>query len=311
VLFGRRFSTLPAAIVGAKKMEEARFKVSIIIPNYNRRECLGRLLPSIANQTFEDYEVIIIDDFSPDKSVLEYINTFIKDYENMRLIENNENMGFVRTCNKGIKLASGDYICLLNNDTEVKSNFVERNVEIMDADSSIGVLSCVIVDQDGNNWFSGGSLKAGINLNLRDDFEGVRSVDFVAGTACFYRREVFDKIGLLSEYLVMYYEDVEFCLRVRRETNYRVCMFSEKLVTHHVRIGTVTSNRACYYMHRNHILILKKYFPESIPRVFVYYLKEIANLVLVSLLRLDPSYSLLTPHIVRGTIDGLVKRQGE
>jgi len=289
-------------------MEKDRFKVSIIIPNYNRKEHLERLLPSIANQTFDDYEVIIIDDFSTDRAAVEYIKTFIKDGGDMRLIENAENLGFVKTCNKGFRLAQGDYICLLTNDTEVTRDFVEKNVRIMEADSSIGVLSCIILDEDGNIWSSGGSLKAGLGLNLRDDFEGVRSVDFVPGTACFYRKEVFDKVGLLNEYFVMYHEDVEFCLRVKQKTDYKICMFSEKLVTHHMGTGTLVPNRACYYMHRNLILVLKEYFPESIPRVLFYHLREMVNLVVVCLLKRDRSYLLLTPYIIKGTLHGLVRK---
>ena len=173
-------------------MEKGKYRVSIIIPNYNRKRDLERLLPSIANQTFDDYEVMIIDDCSPEKSVLEYIKSFIKDHKNMHLVENVENIGFVKTCNKGIKLSSSAYICILTNDTEVAKDFVKRNVQILDADSTIGVLSCVIVDQNGNNWFTGGSLKRGIPKLFKDDFHGVRVVDFVAGTACFYRKELFD-----------------------------------------------------------------------------------------------------------------------
>lgn len=130
-------------------------KVSIVIPNYNRKEHLGILLPSILRQTFNDYEVIIIDDCSPDTETVGYIKAAIKDHKHMRLIENDKNVGFVKTCNRGIKLANGDYICILTNDTEVASEFVEENVKIMDSDSSIGVLSCIIVDQYQNNWFSG------------------------------------------------------------------------------------------------------------------------------------------------------------
>jgi len=302
-------------------VEKGRSKVSIIIPNYNGKEYLKRLLPSIANQTFDDYEVIIIDDFSPDRSVLEYIKTFIKDHKNMRLIENGENMGFVKTCNKGFRLADGDYICLLTNDTEVKSNFVERNVEIMDADSSIGVLSCVIVDQRGNNWFSGGSFKAGLRVNLRDDFQGVRSIDWVAGTACFYRRGVFDKVGLLSEAFFMYHEDIDFCLRVRNETDYKVCMFPEKLVTHYVWSlepgppDLAKEDRLYYYLHRNHILLLKRYCPKYIPKILLYNLREIIILLIVPRSKLRPRAFLLSiPRvipIIRGTLDGLIKRQSE
>jgi GT2 family glycosyltransferase len=293
-------------------MEKGNYRVTIIVPNYNGREHLAGLLPSISNQTFDDYEVIIIDDFSPDSSVLEYIKTFIKDHENMRLVENTENMGFVRTCNKGIRLASGDYVCLLNNDTEVKSDFVERNVEIMDADSSIGVLSCIIVDKDGNNLFSGGSLKRGVPVYLRDDFEGVRSVDFVAGTACFCRREVFDKIGLLDEHYFMYHDDIEFCLRVGTKTDYKVCMFPEKLVTHYTDYTAPSLSRSkyYYYLSRNLILVSRKYSPKYLymPKILLLHIpRQIINLLIR--LRFSPQSFLLSLHIIRGALDGIIKRQ--
>jgi len=284
-------------------------KVSVVIPNYNRKRDLERLLPSIASQTFDDYEVIIIDDSSPDKSAVQYIKDFITNHKNMCLVENTQNIGFVKTCNKGIRLANSEYICILTNDTDVTKDFVARNAAIMDADNSIGVLSSIIVDKEGKNWFSGGSLKGWIPVPLRDDFQGVRQVDYVAGTACFYRKDVFDKIGLLDESLVMYHEDVEFCLRVKHETNYRSCMFGEKLVTHYVESTSLVHRRVYYYLHRNHMLLLKKYSPKSIPRVLLYYMREIGNYLFVSLSKLRPSYLLLVPYVIKGILDGLIRKQ--
>ena len=287
-------------------------KVSIIIPNYNRKRDLERLLPSISNQTFLDYEVIIIDDFSPDRSVVEYISDFIRDSKKMRLVENTENIGFVKTCNKGIKLSRGEYICILTNDTDVTKNFVERNVEIMDADNTIGVLSCIIVDKEGNNWFSGGNLKGWFPVSLKDDFQGIRSVDYVAGTACFYRREVFDRIGLLNEYFVMYHEDLEFSLRVKRRTSYRTCMFGEKLVKHYEGATGPATRGVYYYGHRNLILLLKKYSPRSIPRMLLlHYLREIVNLLIISAIKRDVSNTIRTYDIIRGTLNGLVEGYSE
>ena len=303
-------------------MKEGRSKVSIIIPNYNGREYLKRLLPSIANQTYDSYEVIILDDCSPDRFAEEYIKAFVRDCDNMRLVENKENLGFVRNCNKGFRLANGDYVCLLTNDTEVKSDFVKRNVEIMDSDRSIGVLSCIIVDEDGNSWFSGGTFRRGRRVNLRDDFQSVRSVDWVAGTAPFYRREVFDKVGLLNEDFVMYHEDMEFCLRVRNETDYKVCVFPEKLVTHNLHLHSVQFDlarvrRLYYYGHRNHILLLRKYSPKHIPKILLCYLGEIVSLPIVPLLKAKPKAKpksfLLSLYVIllviRGTLDGLTQKE--
>ena len=291
-------------------MEKGKHKVSIIIPHYNQKECLKVLLPSIANQTFTDYEVIIIDDCSPDKSVVEYIKSFIKDYKNMRLVENTENMRFIKTVNEGIKLANGQYICLLNQDTEVSSNFVERNVEILDADTSIGALSCIIVDRKRKNWFSGGILKSGLQVDLRDDFVGIRSVDFVAGTAAFYRKEIFNEIGFFDEKYRMYHEDVEFGLRIKANTSYKACVFSEKLVTHYLA-GSMPNAEVYYLLHRNHLFILRKYCPKYIPKVLILrYTRGMVPLIIDSiLLRLTPKvllFSLL--GIIRGTKEGLFSK---
>jgi len=293
-------------------MEAVAPKVSIIIPHYNQVECLKILLPSVASQTFQDYEVIIIDDFTPDRSAPEYIRMLIKDYPNMRLVENIENMRFVKTCNKGVKLAKGDYVCLLNQDTEVKSNFVQRNVEIMDADPSIGALSCIVVDKDGNNWFSGGRFKSGFMVNLVDDFQGIRTVDFVAGTACFYRREIFDEIGLFDEDFTMYHEDIEFGLRMKARTKYRACTFGEKLVVHYV-VPSIPRADFYYYANRNHIMLLRRYDKRYMPKIILLLslvsLRQAANLVLVSVTKRDGKALLSSPYIVKGILDGLIKRQ--
>jgi len=284
-------------------------KVSIIIPHYNQVEYLKRLLPGVANQTFQDFEVIIIDDFTPDRSAPGQIEEMVKGYPKMRLVENTGNMGFVRTCNRGIELAKGDYVCLLNQDTEVKSNFVQRNVEIMDADPAMGGLCCIVVDRDGKNWFSGGRFKNGYPVNLVDDFEGIRTVDFVAGTACFYRKEVFNEIGLFDEDYFMYHEDVEFGLRMKAKTSYRACMFAEKLVVHYVVLSIPRGN-FYYYANRNLIMLLRRYGKKYIPKTLLLYsLRQIANLLFVSVTKRDVKSLLFSLYVVRGALSGLISRQ--
>jgi len=289
------------------EMEINRVKVSVIIPNYNGREYLEKLLPSIADQTFDDYEVIILDDCSPEKSAVEYIKGFIRNRLNMRLVENEKNLGFVKNCNKGFALASGNYICLLTNDTVVASNFLERNVAVMEADSSIGVLSCMIVDEHGHNWFSGGSFKAGILVNLRDDFTGVRCVDYAAGTAPFYRREVFAKVGYLNESFYMYHEDVEFCLRVRKKTDYKICVFHEKLLTHYWYDDPGKLNTRLYYGQRNHMLLLRKYAPRYLPKVAFLTLMDSIIFLARYVFKQNSRAISIVITTVHGTIAGLIK----
>lgn len=293
-------------------METVTPKVSIIIPHYNQKECLKVLLPSIANQTFHAYEVIIIDDCTPDKSAVEYIGDFIKEYPNMRLVENAANMRFIRTVNKGIELAAGEYVCLLNSDTEVKGNFVQRNVEIMDANPFIGGLSCIVVDKEGQNWFTGGIFRRGWPVNLLDDFQGIRPVDFVAGTACFYRKELFDKIGLFDEAFIMYHEDVEFGLRMKTKTDYKACAFAEKLVVHHV-VPSIPRGDFDYYANRSHVVLVRRYGKRYIAKttllLLLISLRQTANLLFLSVAKRDLKSFLCSLYPIRGVVDGLIRRQ--
>lgn len=254
-------------------MNDKKIKVSIIIPHYNQKDCLQRLFPTIVNQTYKDFEVIVIDDCTPDEATITFVRDFIKDKPNMYLVQNTVNMRYVKTVNKGITLAKGEYICLLNSDTEIKNNFVQRNVEILDSNPDIGGVTCIVVDQDGKNWFSGGRYRNGIISNLQDNFKGLRSVEWIAGTAAFYRRDVFDKIGLFDESLIIYHEDIEFGLRVRQLTDYRLYTFSDKLVTHFL-VPSIPGDDVLYYASRNEILISRKYaslcLPLAIAHIMVY-----------------------------------------
>jgi GT2 family glycosyltransferase len=296
-------------------MTEKAPKVTIIIPHYNQKECLQRLLPSVDGQTFKDFEVIIIDDRTPDEATVLFIQDFVKDRPYMHLVQNAENMRFIKTCNKGIRLAKGEYICLLNSDTDIESTFVERNVEIMDSDPAIGALSCVVVDQRGKNWFSGGRYRHGGSVNLTDDFQGLHQCDFVAGTASFYRRDIFEKIGLFDEIYTMYHEDVEFGLRIAAQTDYRVCMFSDKLVTHYL-VPSIPRSESYYYQSRNLFLILRQYFHSRAYYIylmnvlFLHIPRTIAVTVLLSMRKRSLRAflaSFRSLHMIRGAYDGLTK----
>jgi hypothetical protein len=293
-------------------MGDEKVKVSIIIPHYNQKECLQRLFPNLVDQTYKDFEVIVIDDCTPDDATVPFIKELIKDKPNMQLVQNTVNLRFVKTCNKGIKLAKGEYLCFLNQDTEIKSNFVQRNVEIFESDATIGGLTSVVLDKSGENWFSGGRYSEGFPINLEDDFQGVRSVDFIAGTAAFYRREVFDKIGLFDENYIMYHEDVEFGLRVKQLTDYRLCTFSEKLVTHLILKGMKGIN-VFYYGYRNQVLLSRKYAPQYLPKLIGHIILERFIEAFRSILDLDPLTSLFKLrnafNSILAVIDGLMVRQ--
>jgi len=214
---------------------------------------------------------------------------------------NPTNMRFVRTCNRGIELAKGEYVCFLNQDTEVRDNFVQRNVEILDADPGIGGLTCSIVDQNGRNWFTGGRYEKGVPRNLLDDFEGIRTVDFIAGTSAFYRKDVFDRIGMFDVNYIMYHEDIEFGLRMKKQTSYRLCTFSDKLVTH-LLVTSIPREGLWYYASRNLVDLSKKYAPRFLPNTLIHIMIFYVAIHLARAVR----YAFAG---ILGTMDGLLGRK--
>jgi GT2 family glycosyltransferase len=296
-------------------MGNEKVKVSIIIPHYNQKDCLQGLFPNLVDQTYKDFEVILIDDCTPDEATIDFVREFIKDKPNMHLVQNSVNMRFVKTCNRGITLAKGEYLCFLNSDTTLKNNFIQRNVEILDSDATIGGLTCIVVDKSGQNWFSGGRYSNGFPTNLKDDFQGLRLVDFIAGTAAFYRKEVFDRIGLFDENYIMYHEDVEFGLRVRQLTEYQLCTFSDKLVTHLI-IHSIPGLNFIYFESRNLILLSRRFAPQYLPKLIISILWHAAARFIgasLSILTLKPLSSILkirrAAASLHGAFDGIIAVQ--
>lgn len=253
-------------------------QVSVIIANYNGAKYLPALLMDLINQSVDDFTTIIVDDASGDDS-LRIIREIVGDHPRFQVLESEVNRGFIGSCYAGLNQASGDYLCFLNNDTRLDRLFIEKNRKIFEEDPSIGVLSSLIVDKEGNNWFSGGRIVMGIPRILTDDFRGIREVDWIAATAVFYRRRVLEEVGFWRKEYRMYHEDVEFSMRVRRNTEYRLCIFSNPLVRH-LEPGTSQSARRHFYYHfHNLILLQKEYFPWHIFLTLLLYIP--ANLIRV------------------------------
>ncbi len=112
-------------------------KVSIIIPSYNHEQYIGECITSVLNQTFNDFELIIIDDCSKDNSVKE-IEKF-KD-QRIKFYKNDVNMGAVLTTNFGISLCQGEYIAILNSDDSWVNEKLELQVKVLDTMKEVGAV---------------------------------------------------------------------------------------------------------------------------------------------------------------------------
>ncbi|MGM0469193.1 MAG: glycosyltransferase, partial [Promethearchaeati archaeon] len=148
----------------------------------------------------------------------------------IRLIRINRNLYFGPGCNKGIKNARGDYICLLNYDTIVSSNFIEEMVKFLDNNPDAGMITPKIKINNDRRfiWNAGGFLNfrspiVVLNRGLLEydpldkKYNETEKIDFAPGTALFVRKEVIEKIGLIDEIYLMYHEDPDWNLRAQKE----------------------------------------------------------------------------------------------
>lgn len=123
--------------------ERKNKKISVIIPIYNALEDLKLLLVLLnANFDFNIGEIFLINDCS-DEETTKFLVEFSKENSHYKYVKNDENLGFVKTCNRGMELASGEIVVLLNSDTKVPSGFCERIIKCFESDSQIGIASPV------------------------------------------------------------------------------------------------------------------------------------------------------------------------
>jgi GT2 family glycosyltransferase len=159
--------------------------VSVIIVNYNGEPFIQKLFESLSKQSFDTskFEIIFVDNNSKDRS-LEIMNEIILKYPslNIKVIKNKSNVGFCRGNNIGMLYAKGKYLALLNNDMYVDSSYLEKLVNALENDASIGICGSreILRDDHGGTTLCLGN-HFGI-FRIRNKFSGiVRSNDLVEG----------------------------------------------------------------------------------------------------------------------------------
>lgn len=211
-------------------------KVSIIIPAYDKFEltyhCIASVILAFNNTT---YEVILADDCSTDKTA--QAEDVIS---NLVVSRNTENLRFLRSCNKASKIAKGDYLVFLNNDTEVKSFWLDELIFQHEADSEVGITGSKLLNLDGTLqeaggivWGNGEPWNAGRDGNPYDpSWNYVRQVDYVTGAALCIKRSVWEEVGMFSdEYAPCYYEDTDLSYKVL-SAGYKVLYVPHSEVIH-------------------------------------------------------------------------------
>ena len=192
---------------------------SVVIPNYNGIRYLKNCLLSLQKCEGEDFEVIVVDNGSTDGSDL--LPDSLK--LNVRLIKLNENTGFAHAVNVGIREAKGEYVILLNNDTEVESGFVRKLTEALKKNRKVFSASAMMVDMNNREVLDGAgdyycalgwAFAYGKGKKTEECDKGRKIFSSCAG-ACIYDKAKLEITGLFDELHFAYLEDVDLGYRAR------------------------------------------------------------------------------------------------
>ena len=212
-------------------------KVSIIIPVYNQFDFTYNCIKSIlCNEIVEkSYEIILADDCSTD---------FTKDIEkvikNLRIIHNEKNLKFLLNCNNAAKYAKGEYICFLNNDTQVQKNWLSSMIQLLEKDSEIGIVGSKMVYPNGRLQEAGGIIwkdGSGCNYGNGDSIDEpqynyVKETDYISGASIVIRKKIWVELnGFDERYVPAYCEDSDLAFSVR-QLGYKVVYQPKSIVVH-------------------------------------------------------------------------------
>ena len=241
--------------------------VMILILNWNRREDTLACLESMRHIRYPALKVCVIDNGSTDGSI-EAVREQYPQFEQLLL---KENKGYAQGNNDGASHAleqGADYLFILNNDTVVDADCVQILVDFAEADKRIGAVGPLMYYFTDNRriWSAGGKMDwkhgscANIGLDEVDQGQYPRPfpVDYIAGTALLVKREVWEKVGPFDRRFFMYWEETDWCTRVR-QAGYDLFTVPAAKIWHKISpVQQAASPNIIYYMVRNNLLMLSK-----------------------------------------------------
>lgn len=208
-----------------------KIDVSIIIVNWNTKDLLSKCIQSIENNNeMYNKEIIVVDNASTDGSQ-EHIKI---NFQNVKLIQNEINLGFAKANNIGIKASKGQFICLINSDVEVIENGIDLMLDHIKKNNEIGVLGPKVINPDGtirpnckkfptlwNSFCKTFALyKVFPHIDFFSDdhirnfsYNSILEVEVLPGCCLIIRKEAINQVGLLDEKFFIYSEDKDWCKR--------------------------------------------------------------------------------------------------
>lgn len=241
-------------------------KVSIVTVNFNQPEVTIQLINSI-NLYYEDYplELIVVDNGSKNN----HENTFKELFPNIIFIRSERNLGFAGGNNLGFAVAKGNYILLLNNDTEVIEGFIEEMISQFEMNPKIGLLSPLILYFDRKNLIQYAGFTSMNYLTGRNEcigqfdinngqFNYTEKTGYCHGAAVMCRKSDLERAGYMDENYFLYYEELDWCEKFKNIG--KEIWFTGKTHIYHKESVSVGKESAIktYFFTRNRLLFIRK-----------------------------------------------------
>ena len=246
--------------------------VSILVLNYNGKQFLQACLDSLLAGTYQNYEIVLVDNNSSDDSI-----AFTQEnFSQVKILQTGSNAGYSRAYNLALREARGKYAILLNNDVEVTANWLEPLVAAAESDQAIGALQPKIRSLIDEGYFEyagacGGYmdiygypfLRGRLFFTTEKDegqYDDETEVFWTSGAAMFVRVSALEKSGYLDEDFVYHMEEIDLCWRMQL-TGHKLKVIPESVIYHYAG-ATLKSGSfmKLYWNHRNNIFMMLKNF---------------------------------------------------
>ena len=252
-------------------------QLSIIIVNYNVTQLLRKCLFSIRKYVQDiDYEVIVIDNNSSDASWKDLISEF----QDVKFLSNEQNEGFAKANNKASRESLGEYILLLNPDTEFESDFISRLLLFAETQENLGCIGVRMYNAEGiflpeskraipdmvNSFeklftnFRTNNAKTYYRKDI-GEFD-VSEVEVITGAFFLCKKEVYSKAGGLDEAYFMYGEDIDLCYTLLQK-GYKNYYYGEASILHHKGESTVKDKTYLKLFFGSMQVFVKKYYKKN------------------------------------------------
>ena len=266
--------------------------VSVISINYNGLQETLEMIASLKEATYPNVEIIIVDNASKEDPLS--IKTTFPD---VVLFENPINEGFAGGNNRGMEIAKGEYFLLLNNDTLVDPGFLEPLVARAQSDQNIGIVCPKLVYYEDPtiiqyagytpiNPITGRGHGIGFNEKDQGQYDTPTQTNRAHGAAMFMPRKAVEKVGLMAELYFLYYEEMDYCERFKRQ-GFTIWYEPASKIIHKESMSVgKNSLMKTYYMSRNRLIYLRRNvtYPAFIATLLYYLVIAVPKNLVVHLL---------------------------